>query len=91
MALKEIIATCEGETIRLVLHWQGGDHTQLEFPRIRSGVHRYITDKYLVEIIRGLALIEPDERSASILNRNQRRTEHREIFQRIVAATSSRS
>jgi len=31
IALKEIIATCEGETIRLVLHWQGGDHTQIEF------------------------------------------------------------
>jgi DNA invertase Pin-like site-specific DNA recombinase len=27
IALKEIIATSEGETIRLVLHWQGGDHT----------------------------------------------------------------
>ena len=24
IALKDIIATCEGETIRLVLHWQGG-------------------------------------------------------------------
>ncbi len=37
IALKEIIATCEGETIRLVLHWQGGDHTQVEFEKIRSG------------------------------------------------------
>ena len=80
IALKEIIATCEGDTIRLVLHWQGGDHTQVEFEKIRSGAHRYVTDKDLVEIVRMLARIEPDARIASILNRNQRRTAHGEIW-----------
>jgi DNA invertase Pin-like site-specific DNA recombinase len=80
IALKEIIATSEGETIRLVLHWQGGDHTQVEFQKIRPGVHRYVMDKDLVEIIRVLARIEPDERIASILNRNQRRTAHGEVW-----------
>lgn len=76
IALKEIIATSEGETIRLVLHWEGGDHTQVEFPKIRSGRHRYVTDDDLVEIVRQLARIEPDARIASILNRNRRRTAH---------------
>jgi excisionase family DNA binding protein len=76
IALKEIIATCEGETIRLILHWQGGDHTQVEFEKIRSGRHRYVTDDDLVEIVRKLARIEPDARIASVLNRNQRRTAH---------------
>jgi DNA invertase Pin-like site-specific DNA recombinase len=76
IALKEIIATCERETIRLTLHWQGGDHTQIEFEKIRSGRHRYVTDDDLVEIVRTLARIEPDARIASILNRNQRRTAH---------------
>jgi excisionase family DNA binding protein len=76
IALKEIIATSEGETIRLVLHWQGGDHTQVEFEKIRAGRHRYVTDNDLVEIVRLLARIEPDARIASILNRNQRRTAH---------------
>ena len=80
IALKEIIATCQDETIRLVLHWQGGDHTQVEFQKIRSGGHRYVTDKDLVEIVRMLARIEPDARIASILNRNQRRTAHGEIW-----------
>jgi len=80
IALKEIIVTCEGETIRLVLHWQGGDHTQVEFQKIRVGEHRYVLDKDLVEIIRVLARIEPDERIASILNRNQRRTAHGEVW-----------
>jgi DNA invertase Pin-like site-specific DNA recombinase len=76
VALKEIIATCEGDAIRLVLHWQGGDHTQVEFQKIGTGQHRYVTDDDLVEIVRLLARIEPDERIASILNRNKRRTAH---------------
>jgi len=76
IALKEIIATCEEDTIRLVLHWQGGDHTQLEFQKVRAGQHRYVTDDDLVEIVRLLARIEPDARIASILNRNQRSTAH---------------
>jgi len=76
IALKDIIATSEGETIRLVLHWEGGDHTLAEFPKIRAGCHRYVTADDLVEIVRVLARIEPDARIASILNRNQRRTAH---------------
>jgi excisionase family DNA binding protein len=80
IALKEIIATSEGETIRLVLHWQGGDHTQIEFQKIRSGRHRYFTDNDLVEIVRTLARIEPDARIAAILNKNQRRTAHGQIW-----------
>lgn len=80
IAIKEIIATCEGETIRLVLHWQGGDHTQIEFQKIRAGQHRYVTDEDLVEIVRKLARIETDARIASILNRNQRRTAHGHVW-----------
>ena len=71
---------CEGETIRLVLHWQGGDHTQVEFQKIGTGRHRYVTDDDLVEIVRMLARVEPDARIASILNRNQRRTAHGQIW-----------
>jgi excisionase family DNA binding protein len=76
IALKDIVVTSEGETIHFILHWQGGDHTQVEFQKIRSGGHRYVLDKDLVEIIRLLARIEPDARIASILNRTQRRTAH---------------
>jgi len=76
IALKEITATSEGETIRLVLPWQGGDHTQVDFPRICSGQHRYVTDNDLVEIVRKLVRIESDARIASILNKNERRTAH---------------
>jgi excisionase family DNA binding protein len=80
IALKEIIAMSEGETIRLVLHWQGGDHTQIEFQKIHTGRHRYVTDDDALEIVRMLARIEPDARIAAILNRNQRRTAHGQIW-----------
>ncbi len=80
IALKEIIATSEDTTIRLVVHWQGGDHTQIEFPKIRSGRHRYVTDEDLVDLVRMLARVEPDARIASILNRNQRRTAHQQTW-----------
>ena len=76
IALKEIAATCEAETIRLVLHWQGGDHTQVEFPKIHTGQHRYATGHEIVEPIGKLAHIEPDARIASILNKNEHRTAH---------------
>jgi excisionase family DNA binding protein len=67
-------------SIRLVLHWQGGDHTQVEFQKLRSGKHRYAADKELVDIVGALARIEPDVRIAAILNRNQRRTAHGQVW-----------
>ena len=80
IALKEIIATTVDDKIRLVLHWEGGDHTQIEFPKVRTGNHRYVTDPEVVEIVRRLARVETDARIASILNRNQQRTPHGEIW-----------
>ena len=52
----------------------------MEFPKIRSGRHRYVTDEGLVELVRMLARIEPDARIASILNRNHRRTAHEQTW-----------
>jgi excisionase family DNA binding protein len=74
--LREIIARREGDTIHLVLHWQGGDHTVLQFKKVRTGQHRYVTDTDTVELIRVLATIQPDPMIASILNRLVRRTAH---------------
>jgi DNA invertase Pin-like site-specific DNA recombinase len=80
IALKEITATCEAETIRLVLNWQGRDHTQVEFPKIHTGQHRYATGHDIVEMIGKLARIQPDARIASILNKNEQRTAHGQIW-----------
>lgn len=76
IALKEIIATAEDNAVRLVLHWQGGDHTELTLQKRRTGQHRYVTDVDIVEIVRGLARIETDARIACILNKTGRRSAH---------------
>lgn len=65
-----------GDTVRLVLHWQGGDHTELTLQKTRTGQHRYVTDTDTIELIRSLARIQPDPMIASILNRMGRRTAH---------------
>jgi DNA invertase Pin-like site-specific DNA recombinase len=74
--LKQIIASSDGDTVRLVLHWQGGDHTEITLQKTRTGMHRYVTDTETVELIRTLARIQPDSMIASILNRIGRRTAH---------------
>jgi len=74
--LKEIIARSEGDIIHFVLHWQGGDHTEVQFQKVRTGQHRYVTDTDTVELIRSLAKIQPDPMIASILNRIGHRTAH---------------
>lgn len=74
--LVEAVARREGDAVRLVLHWQGGDHTQLEFRKAGTGRHRHVTEADTIELIRSLATIQPDPMIASILNRVGRRTAH---------------
>lgn len=91
--LKEIIVSSDGDTIRLVLHWQGGDHTELTLEKTRSGRHRYVMDTDTIELIRSLARIQPDSMIASILNRIGRRTSHGENWnaRRVCAARHNHS
>jgi uncharacterized protein YndB with AHSA1/START domain len=74
--LKEIIVSSNGDTVGLVLHWQGGDHTELTLQKTRTGQHRYVTESGAIELIRSLARIQPDGMIASILNRMGQRTAH---------------
>jgi DNA invertase Pin-like site-specific DNA recombinase len=78
--LKEIIARSEGDSIQLILHWQGGDHTELRFQKVRTGQHRYATSVETLDLIRSLARIQPDGMIASILNRMGRRTAHHQTW-----------
>jgi excisionase family DNA binding protein len=72
--LKEIVVTKQGSTIRTLLHWQGGDHTELEFESNRTGQHRWSTDAETVDIVRTLARSLPDMAIASVINRLGKRT-----------------
>jgi len=67
--LREIIVTVETDRLRLVLHWQGGDHTRLEVVKNRTGQNRWKTDVETVQLVRELARTLPDHSIAPVLNR----------------------
>jgi excisionase family DNA binding protein len=67
--LKEIIVTVAADRLRLVLHWQGGDHTGLEVAKNRTGQNRWKTDVETVQLVHELARILPDHSIAPLLNR----------------------
>ena len=72
--LVEIIVTVSADRIDLVLHWQGGDHTELSVRRRKSGQTRIATDVDTGEIIRELARLMPDRAITAFLNRAGQRT-----------------
>ena len=72
--IAEIVAEVETGVIRLTVHWHGGDHTQLEVKKNRTGNHRWQTSAETVELIRELARLMPDSQIAGVLNRLGRRT-----------------
>ena len=65
--LVEIIATIKGREIHLLLHWKGGDHSNLVVPRNRTGEHRWTTDAETGALIGELARMLPDELIAGLL------------------------
>jgi excisionase family DNA binding protein len=72
--LQEIIVKKANERIWMVLHWQGGDHTTLEFLMSRAGKHRDASPENLVSLVRELARVQPDQAIVAILNRMGQRT-----------------
>ncbi len=67
--IKEIVVTVETGLLRLMLHWEGGDHTPLEVVKSRAGQHRWKTDTATEQLIQELARMLPDQSIASVLNR----------------------
>ncbi|MFO1508358.1 MAG: recombinase family protein [Steroidobacteraceae bacterium] len=76
--MSEIVVSTDGAEMQLLVHWRGGDHTQLRFEKVRRGQHRFVTNTDTVELVRGLARLQPDAMIASILNRIGHRTAHGE-------------
>ena len=74
--LTEIVVTRDDSKIRLLLHWQGGDHTELQYEKPRKGQHRFVTDNKTIEIMEKLARVLPDGAIAALLNRLGMRTAH---------------
>jgi excisionase family DNA binding protein len=74
--VKEIVVTSEGDSVRFIVHWQGGDHTELRLKKTPTGAHRHVTSAETIELIASLARLQPDARIAATINRLGRRTAH---------------
>jgi excisionase family DNA binding protein len=72
--IKEIVARVADARIELVIHWQGGDHTELSVVKNRVGQHRWTTDVEVQTLITQLARQLNDGSIASLLNRLGHRT-----------------
>ena len=66
--------TVSADRIDLVLHWQGGDHTELSVRRRKSGQTRIATNADTGEMIRELARLMPDRAITAFLSRAGKRT-----------------
>lgn len=72
--IREIVARIAESRIELVIHWQGGDHTELSVVKNRVGQHRWTTDVEVQTLITQLARQLNDGTLASLLNRLGHRT-----------------
>jgi DNA invertase Pin-like site-specific DNA recombinase len=55
--------------VEMRIHWAGGVHTELKVRKNKSGHNANATDRDVVELVRELALVQPDSYIASTLNR----------------------
>lgn len=76
LLIEQVVATAaEGDRVlRTAVHWNGGEVTPLEVPRGRTGIHRYVAEPELLELLRHLASEFSDEQIARILHRKRLRT-----------------
>lgn len=72
--IEEVIASDADEnTLRFVIHWKGGVHTELTMPRPKSSAAQ-TTSLESLEIVRKMAVRYGDDQIAAVLNRLGHRT-----------------
>lgn len=69
-----VLAAPGAERLQVQVHWKGGEQTGMEVLRGKTGLHRYVTDPELVELVRTLAREFSDEQIARILSRKRLKT-----------------
>ncbi len=74
--IHEIVVRRDGDKISMLLHWQGGDHTSIEFLRSKTGQHRWTASEDLITLVRELARVQSDQGITASLNRLGKRTPH---------------
>jgi DNA invertase Pin-like site-specific DNA recombinase len=73
------------------IHWAGGQHSVVQVARNSVGGHRYVTDKETVELVRELAEVMPDQKTAQTLNRLGLKTSHGHTWKECRVAALRRS
>jgi DNA invertase Pin-like site-specific DNA recombinase len=70
-AISEVIVRREGAILHAVLHWQGGDHTELQVKQRlnAAGRHNPRVPDDTIALMRELARLMPDRQIARLLNR----------------------
>jgi excisionase family DNA binding protein len=81
--IKEVVVYVEPHTLRVIIHWQGGQHTELSLRKRRNGEHRWTTDQPTIELIRALARQMSDKQIAAQLNRMGRKSAKGHTWTRI--------
>jgi hypothetical protein len=67
--IREIVVYLKDQKIKLVIHWKGGEHTELDVLKNKSGESPLRTDVETKKIITELARIMPDKHMVAFLNR----------------------
>lgn len=67
--IHEIVVYVEKSSLRVLIHWRGGQHTELKIEKRKSGEHRWKTNEETLELIRQLARQMSDKQIAGQLNR----------------------
>jgi excisionase family DNA binding protein len=67
--IKEIVIEVEETRLRVLIHWKGGQHSELSLRKRRPGEHRWTAPAETVDLIRQLARRMSDKQIAAQLNR----------------------
>jgi DNA invertase Pin-like site-specific DNA recombinase len=76
LLVKEIIVDVVDDKLALVIHWQGGDHTEMTVKKNKVGQTRWMVEADVVDLVRVLARQLSDMGIAAILNRSGKLTGH---------------
>ncbi|MER9877468.1 helix-turn-helix domain-containing protein [Mesorhizobium sp. M0195] len=74
LLVKEIIVDVVDDSLALIIHWQGGDHTRLIVKKNKVGQTRWTIEGDTLDLVRVLARQMSDLSIAAILNRAGKRT-----------------
>jgi excisionase family DNA binding protein len=67
--IQEIVVYVEKKILRVLIHWQGGQHSELQVRKRKPGEHRWKTEEDTLELVQQLARQMSDKQIAAQLNR----------------------